>query len=214
MSNTCSIPRIIRFILQYLCVFFQCDVNVHVWVPIFCLCFVTEDSARALRNRGGCEVIQAVMHFSQVCARNYSGSQFSALSWGPILVTIPVHVTEGDWGYEIHRSCGSMTSRPQLWFLHWPSHVCVKWVPRVFLPWVNSNSWVQIWNPPWSCHPLRGETDIFSVNHGIYYRVFLSFPSPTEPGAFPLVRSCRYLHPCLKIWRMLWYQSGFPISSR
>ena len=157
MSNPFLILQIPSFKIQYLCVVFQCDVNVHVWVPIFCLCFVTEDSARALRNRGGCEVIQAVMHFSQVCARNYSGSQFSALSWGPILVTIPVHVTEGDWGDEIHRSCGSMTSRPQLWFIHWPSHVCVKWVPRVFLPWVNSNLRVRIEPPSQGCHQLGGK---------------------------------------------------------
>ena len=41
----------------------------------------------------------------------------------------------------------------------WPNHVCVKWVPQGFLPWVDSNSIIRLYPPSWACHQLRGKME-------------------------------------------------------
>ena len=88
----------------------------------------------------------------------------------------------------------------------------MKRVPQVFPPWVDSNFWVRQGSSSRSNHPLRGQIDKnVSIYHGSSYRVYLSFSYPNDPGAFPLVPSCRFLHPSIQIWCWLWHQSGFSI---
>ena len=43
------------------------------------------------------------------------------------------------------------------------------------------------------------------------YHIYLYFTFPNDPGAFPLVPSCRCLRSSLQIGRWLWRQSGFTI---
>ena len=80
LSNPCLISRITSFILQYLCVVFHCYKNVHAWVPVVCLSYVANYRARALCDLVGVKVEQAEICFARVCAQNYSGSRFNALS--------------------------------------------------------------------------------------------------------------------------------------
>ena len=103
----------------------------------------------------------------------------------------------------------------QLWLQsgHWTSHVCVKGVPRVFPPWVDSNLVIKLGPPSQACHPLRGKLEKNNfVVHESAYHVYLYFPSSIEPGSVPLVPSCGCLRPSLQIWGRWWLQSGLPIS--
>ena len=100
--------------------------------------------ARALRDWGGKgEVVHTANVFTQVCVQNYSGSRFDVLIQGKILGPIPVPGLIEEWGDSFRGSSRSMTSRPRFISRKWPSHVRVKCVPRVLLPWVKSNLWVQ-----------------------------------------------------------------------
>ena len=46
------------------------------------------------------------------------------------------------------------------------------------------------------------------------YEINFYFTYPKNPGAYPLVHSCRCLHPSLQIWCQLCRQYGFPISPK
>ena len=141
--------------------------NVHVQVPIGCLRSVTKSRARAFLYRGGRdEVKQVAKIFAQVCAQNYFGSRFTVLNQGQIPGPIPVPSPAGYWWDELCRSFRSTNLQPRLWYRRWPSHVCVKWVPWVFPPWVDSNSWVRQGPPSRACHSIRGQTENFSISRG------------------------------------------------
>ena len=53
LSGPLFIRLIPRFILQYLCVVFHCVGNLHVWVPVCCLCLVDKGGAGATHDLGG-----------------------------------------------------------------------------------------------------------------------------------------------------------------
>ena len=164
-------------------------------------------------GQGGMEGHVGGKTFARVCMQNYSGAQFIAPRQGLISNPNMYPGPAGDWEDNLGGSCGSTTLRPKLQSSRWPMSVCGKWVPRVFLPWVNSNLRVRIEPPSQACHPLRGQGGkYFSVACDIVYRVNPYFTSPNDPGAYPLARTCRYLYQHLQIWRRWWCQSGFPIS--
>ena len=121
----------------------------------------------------------------QVCARSYSGMTSIAPSWGLIPSPSPATGPSGDWEGELCISCGNKTVWPQFWYDRWPSHVHVKWVPRVFPPWVDSKSQVLLEPPSRALHTLRGKTDkIVSVDCGSAYRFILLLFLPTSQELF------------------------------
>ena len=94
-----------------------------------------------------------------MCARNYSGTRFTAIIWGLIRVPIPVLVPAGYWIEELCGSFRSTTSIPQFRFVRWLIHIYMKGVTQVFSPWVDSDPWVKLALPLWACHPLRGKIE-------------------------------------------------------
>ena len=72
--------------------------------------------------------MQLVKTIARVCARNYSGVQFTALSRGLIPGPSPVPGPAEDWGDKLRGSCRSMNSQPLFRSVDLPRHICVKWV--------------------------------------------------------------------------------------
>ena len=89
----------------------------------------------------------------------------------------------------------------------------MKWVPRFFPLWVDSNSRGQLYPPSWLYHSPRVKTEEnISVARGSAYSACTYFTYPKETVAYPLAHTCRY--PCqhLQIRRWWWRQSGLPIN--
>ena len=157
LSDTIFILRISIFILLYLCDVFHRAVNVPVQAPIYCLWFVAKDSESTMRDQGGeGGVMQVVICFVRVRARNYSGTWITVLERVPIPGPSTVTSTAGYRRDNICRPYMGTTSRPQLKSGRWPSYVRVKGVPRIFMPRVDSNLWVQRVPPSWQFDPLIG----------------------------------------------------------
>ena len=69
---------------------------------------MAKDDAHAMRDLGGeGGVVQVAIFFERVCAGNYSGARFTALSRGSIPGPSPVPGPAGDWGDKLRGSCGS-----------------------------------------------------------------------------------------------------------
>ena len=122
LSDPCFIHIIPSSILRYMWDVFHCANNVCVRVPLDCLWSMDKDSAHAMRNRWG-GFHAGGKNICAVCAENYSGEWFTALSRGPIPGTSLVPSTTGDWRDELRGSCISTTSWPRLRSGCWPSHV-------------------------------------------------------------------------------------------
>ena len=78
--------------------------------------------------------MQVAKMLSQVCSQNYFSALFIAPIQGPILSPSLFSGPVEDWVDNLHGSCRSTTSLPQLLSGHCPNHVRVKVVPCVFLP--------------------------------------------------------------------------------
>ena len=168
--------------------------------------------ARDARTRGESRETLVEKIFCWVCAWHYYGVPFIAPSQGPIPSLIMDPCPLGGWECKIRGSCRSMTEQLRLRYGCWPNHVRVKWVPRIFLPWVYSKSWSTTRALFQSFFPLRGKMDKNCVAHGSYYPSYPYFSSPIDPGACPFDDSCRYLRQHIQIWHWWWHQSGFSIS--
>ena len=166
--------------------------------------------ARNVWTRGEVGVMLVVKTFARVCARNYSGMKFILPSQSPIPSPSPASGYAGVWEGELWRWCGNTTLWPRLKSRSWTNHVCVKWVPCFFPPWVDSKSWVRLEPPFWACYTQRGQTEknVF-VDRGSAYHDYPYFDSTNDQGAYPLAHTCRY--PCqrLKIRRWWWHHSRF-----
>ena len=91
--------------------------------------------------------------------------------------------------------------QPKLWSSYLPICVCVKYVPRVFLPWVDLNPRERIEPPPQAFHKKIGlmEKNVY-VDCGSYYCAYPYFTSTNNPEAYPLDHTCKYTCHHIQIW--------------
>lgn len=118
--------------------------------------YITRDDQSSEGSAGSCRWRNI---FAQVCPQIYSGTKFTVLSRCPILVTSTASGPAEDYGDVLRGSCRRTTYGTQLQSGRWSGHVHVKGIHQMFLPWVNSNSWVWLVPPPRACNPLRGKTE-------------------------------------------------------
>ena len=90
-----------------------------------------------------------------------SGGKFIAPSQGLIIIPSTTPGTTGDWAGKICIPFRSMNSRLRLQSVHWPIHVRVKWVPKVFLPGFDSKSWVWLETIYRAWYLLIKQTEIY-----------------------------------------------------
>ena len=200
-SDPCFIFQIPWFLRQYIFSVFHCANNLCGRVPVDYFWSVANDSARAMCGQGGVRRVHlGGKKIMRVCAQNYSGKQFIAPRCALIPGLSPDPDPIGYWGGFLHKHWLSTTLRPWLQSICSPNHIRLKWVPQVFLPWVDSNSWLRLDSPSWVCHQLRGQTEgKHFVVRGIYHHDYPSFSSPNDTEAYPWVCALRCLRQHLKV---------------
>ena len=133
-------------------------------------------------------------------AQHYYGTLFHVPNWGPMPGPSPSPCPAGDCRFKLHISLVSKILRLQLQFNRLSSPQCAKWVHPFSLPWVDSNFRVKTGLPSLACH----------FDHVSYFCDYLSWLSPTKPGASPLDHICRNLHQRRQVWCQLCIQ---PVDS-
>ena len=187
MSVTFGLPIYVQF-LSYLWFIYQnpwflCQyIYFSTWLgpSIPSMLCSKRQHARGAQTRRESRGILVGKCFAIVCIKIYYGTPFIAPSQGPIPSPSPSPGPAGNLETELNRLCGSTTARQRLWYGHWSNQVRVKWVPCVFLPWVESKSQLRLDTPSQACHTLRGQMEkIFPLIVAVLNVLIIIFLPPT-----------------------------------